>query len=89
MCAGRMEKPMWFWSGTKVDAATITDVTAYNRENASMWKWYSVWYWVAGFTWIWSEAVALVALFAGCSVGIVVLVRTYQKIEKKYKKTCL
>ena len=87
--AGRLEKPMWFWSGSVVDAAAITDVKAYNRENARMWKWYSVWYWVAGLAWNWSEAVALVALFASCSVGIVILVRTYKKIEKKYKRTGL
>ena len=30
---------------------------------------------------------ALIVLVAGCSVGIVILVRTYLKIEKKYKKT--
>ena len=87
--ADRLEKPMWFWSGSTVDAATLTDVKAYNRENAIMWKWYSAWYWVAGLAWIWSTTVALVAFFAGCSVGIVFLVRTYLKIEKKYKRTGL
>ena len=87
--AGRMEKPMWFWSGSKVDAATITDVRAYNRENASMWKWYSAWYWIAGLAWVWSKAAALIVLVLGCSVGILVLVRTYQKIEKKYERTGL
>ena len=87
--AERIDKPMWFWSGTEVKPDTITDIKAYNQENARMWKWYSVWYWVAGFAWIWNETVALVALFAGCSVGIVILVRTYLKIEKKYKRTGL
>ena len=85
----RAEKAMWFWSGSTVDPSTITDVKAYNAENGRMWLLYSLWYWVAGIAWIWSEAVALIALFLGCSVGIVVLVRSYLRIEKKYKKTGL
>ena len=85
--AKKLEKPMWFWSGSTVDPATITDVKAYNLENSRMWMWYSVWYWIAGFAWIWSGAAALTVLMLGCSVGIVLLVRRYLKIEKKYKKT--
>ena len=84
--AKKLEKPMWFWSGSTVDPATISDIPAYNRENARMWKLYSIWYWVAGAAWIWSKTAALVALFLGCSVGIVILVGTFQRIEKKYKK---
>ena len=80
---------MWFWSGTQVDAASITDVKAYNLENSRMWKWYSIWYWIAGIAWAWSKAAALTALFLGCSIGIVILLKTYLKIEKKYKKTGL
>ena len=87
--ANKLEKPMWFWSGSEVDAATITDVKAYNRENSRMWLWYSVWYWIAGFAWIWSAALAMIALTMGCTVGIVILVRTYLRIEKIYKKTGL
>ena len=87
--AEKLEKPMWFWSGTEVDAAAITDVQAYNRENGKMWKWYSVWYWAAGLAWIWSSSIALIALILGGSIGSVVLVRTYSKIEKKYKRAGL
>ena len=85
----RTEKAMWFWSGSTVDPSTITDAKAYNAENGRMWLLYSLWYWVAGFAWIWSEAVALIALFLGCSVGIVMLVRSYLRIERKYKITGL
>ena len=85
--AGKRKKPMWFWAGSEVDAATITDVSAYNRENARMWQWYSLWYWAAGFAWIWSHTLALIVLMLGCSAGIAILVRTFLKIEKKYKKT--
>ena len=83
--AKRREKPMWFWAGTEVDPGTITDVKAYNTANARMWQWDGVWYWVAGFAWIWSTTIALVALISGCTVGIAILVATFQKIEKKYK----
>ena len=61
--ARKTEKAMWFWSGSTVDPSTITDVKAYNAENSRMWLLYSLWYWVAGIAWIWSEAVALIALF--------------------------
>ena len=87
--ANRIEKPMWFWSGTEVDPASITDVKAYNKENAKMWKWYSVWYWASGFVWIWNHTLALIVLMLGCSAGIAILVRTFLKIEKKYKRSGL
>ena len=83
------EKAMWFWAGSTVDPSKITDVKAYNRENAQMWFLYSLWYWIAGIAWIWSAIAALVTLALGCTVGIAILVGTYQKIEKKYKKTGL
>ena len=89
MYARRIDKPMWFWAGSTVDPSAITDVKAYNRENAKMWFRYSLWYWVAGIAWIWSFAVAMIALVLGCSVGIVILVWTYRKIEKRYKKAGL
>ena len=84
--AQKLEKPMWFWSGSYVDPATISDVKAYNLENARMWYAYSLWFWVSGFAWIWSEVVALAAMVLGCTVGIAILVGTYQRIEKKYKR---
>lgn len=87
--ARKRKKPMWFWAGSEVDAATIADVSAYNRENARMWLWYSLWYWASGFVWIWNHTLALIVLMLGCSAGIVILVRTFLKIEKKYKKSGL
>ena len=87
--AQRREEPMWFWSGSVVKAETLTDVKAYNRENAAMWKWYSLWYWAAGIAWIWSKMAAGLLMMLGCTVGIWILVRTFLKIEKKYKRTGL
>ena len=87
--AKKLEKPMWFWSGSAVEPASIADVKAYNLENSRMWKWYSVWYWIAGIAWYWSEMIALITLVLGSTVGIALLIGSYLKIEKKYKKTGL
>ena len=87
--AKKLEKPMWFWSGSQVDIKSITDVKAYNLENSRMWKWYSVWYWIAGIAWYWSQTIALITLVLGSTVGIALLIGSYLKIEKKYKKTGL
>ena len=87
--AAGLKKPMWFWSGSSVDEASITDVKAYNEENARLWIGYSLWYWAAGVLWIWNNGAGLAALIAGCSVGIAILIGTFQRIEKKYKKTGL
>ena len=84
--AQRLKKPMWFWSGTEVDPAQITDVSSYNRENGIMWKRYSLWYVASGVAEIWSELVAFILLMSSCSVGLVILICHYNKIYKKYKK---
>ena len=83
--ARKLKKPMWFWSGTEVDPASVTDIPAYNRENANLWFGYSLWYWAAGLAWFWRAGVALAVLVLGCTAGIGILIRTYIKIEKKYK----
>ena len=83
--AAKSQKPMWFWSGTEVDPATITDVKQYNRENARMWKWYSLWYFAAAVAAIWSTVVAVVLLVLSCTLGLVILVATYNKIHEKYR----
>ena len=87
--AARLEKPMWFWSGVAVAPASITDVKQYNAENARMWALYSLWYWAAGFLWFWWPSAAVIVLIISATVGIGLLVRTYLKIERKYKKNCL
>ena len=82
--AQRREEPMWFWSGSKVSADQITDVKSYNQENASMWKLYSLWYVAAGIAEIWNSIAMLVILVLSCTVGFVILIRSYKKIYKKY-----
>ena len=83
--AERREKPMHFWSGTTVDSNKITDVEAYNKENGRMWKIYSLWYFSSGIIYFWNEIIAIVLLVLSCTVGIGVLIATFNKIEKKYK----
>ena len=76
---------MWFYSGTEVDAAKITDIASYNHENGIMWQLYSLWYFAAGIAEIWSAAVSLIFLILGCTAGIILLVSTYHRIYKKYQ----
>ncbi len=82
--AQKLEKPMWFWSGSEVNASQITDIKQYNKENGVMWKLYSLWFAAAGLAEIWNTIAALVILVLACTVGIAVLVHSYQKIYKKY-----
>ena len=84
--ADKLEKPMWFWSGSEVDPFEITDVRQYNRENATMWKLYSLWFALAGVAEIWNSIVALVALVFGCTAGAGILIYWYSRIYNKYKK---
>ncbi len=83
--AERREKPMWFYAGTTVDPTKISDVKAYNRENARMWFSYSLWYFASGILYFWKEWVAITLLILACTVGILILVVNFNEIEKKYK----
>ena len=83
--AKRLEKPMWFWSGTEVKATEITDVKRYNRANGIMWQLYSLWYFAAGVAEIWNSMLSFILMMLSCTVGLVVLVVAYKKIYNKYK----
>ena len=83
--AQRLQKPMWFFSGTEVDPKTITDVGQYNRENARMWKIYSLWYFASGVVYFWITWIAVAILVLSCTLGMGILIATFNKIEKKYK----
>ena len=82
--AQKREEPMWFWSGTKVEADQITDIKQYNKENGTMWKWYSLWFAAAGLAEIWSSIAMLIILVLSGTVGLAVLICSYKKIYKKY-----
>ena len=83
--AKKLEKPMWFWSGSTIDPSTLSDIPKYNLANSRMWKIYSVFFWLAGALWFISEYFALAVMIASFFPGLPVLVFTYSKIEKKYK----
>ena len=83
--AERREKPMWFWSGTEVDASRIKDVRQYNRENAAMWKLYSLWYAAAGIAGIWNVIAFLIIISLGGTAGLALLIWRYKRIFEKYR----
>ena len=101
MCAGifygigvwaqNRKDPMHFYSGTTVDPKTISDVPAYNRDNARLWKQYSIPFWLCAgcaFGSIWAEVlmiVSIVFLVFGCTLGSGLLLWRYHRILKTYK----
>ena len=88
--AGKLKKPMHFYSGSTVDPRTISNVPAYNRENGKMWKQFSVPFWMCGILAIgsfWADWCAVgytILIFVGSLAGSVWLVLRYQRIRKKY-----
>ena len=82
----KREKPMWFWSGSTVSETEITDVKAYNKENGIMWLCYSLVMWASTIMGVFSMAAAGIVLFIGGLAGLPVLVVSYNRIYKKYKK---
>lgn len=88
--AGRRKTPMHFWAGTEIDPKTVSDIPAYNRENAVMWKVYSIPYWTAGALSLflgraqWCSIAAGILIALACFPGLLILIRHYRKIETKY-----
>lgn len=83
--ARRYKKPIWFWSGSTVDPASIADIPAYNRANSRMWIVFSVPFWVSGLLSFWWMMPAAVVLTVSAVGGVPVLIVVYSKILKKYK----
>ena len=87
------KKPVNFWAGKGVRPKTVTDIPAYNRENARMWGVYSIPYFLsAGFgilgIWFsWGGWAVLGLLVLSCTAGIWWLIDTYRKIEKRYTRS--
>ena len=90
--AERRKDPAHFWTGSVVDSKTITDIPAYNKANARMWRRYAVPYWLTGWCGVISFVCYDLAVPAGCllvglasTVGIIWLIWAYKRIEKQYK----
>ena len=77
--------PMHFWSGSKVHPDEITDIPAYNRENAMMWGAYAACMVAAGVASLFSSAVGIALLLIALLPGIIVLIFVYRRIYNKYK----
>ena len=84
--------PMHFWTGSVVDPKTITNIPAYNKANARMWRRYAAPYWLTGICGVISFLDARIFILVGCwliglasTVGIIWLIWAYKRIEKQYK----
>ena len=88
--ADKSLKPVHFWAGSEIDSRRVSDIAAYNHENAVMWKLYSIPYWLAGFLSCFcyiSDAFTIagaVMLFLACFPGLFLLIRKYRQIERNY-----
>ena len=82
--------PFGFWTFKEVRPESVTNIPAYNRENARMWKLYAGPYFFSGifeFISIWIPIlnwVAIALLLASCTLGIWWLIHEYQRIFRKY-----
>ena len=90
LCAEHSQKPFGFWTFKEVKPDSISDISAYNRENGKMWKQYAVpFFFAAGcavggiwFPFLLKASVWLMA--AVCTLGIVWLIWQYNRIFRKY-----
>lgn len=86
----KSDKPVGFWSGKEVKPAWVQDVSGYNKENARMWKFYCIPYFLSGAVELLScihegfMIASLVMLLLAAIPGLLILIRHYRKIEKKY-----
>ena len=84
--------PMHFWTGSIVDPKTITNIPAYNKANAWMWRQYATPYWMTGWCGFAGFLNFKLAALVGCTlvglastIGIIWLIWAYKRIEKQYK----
>lgn len=84
--AEHCKKPIHFWSGTKIDPETVTDIPAYNHANAVMWELYSIPYWLAGVCSFYSELCAGILIMLASVPGLAYLFWQYGRIEKEFIK---
>lgn len=82
----KIDKPMGFYSGIEIKEEEISDIKAYNKENGIMWCIYSSWYFISAILGLFLPNVALILLVSGVTIGLVILVVTYNKIKNKYKQ---
>lgn len=84
--ADRRKTPMNFWAGTEIQPQSVSDIPSYNHANARLWMAYSVPFWLAGVCAFFSDILAGGILLLACFPGLLLLIRGYRGIEKKYVK---
>ena len=82
--AEKSKKPFGFWTFKEVKQESISDIPAYNRENARLWKLYAASYFLAGFSAFFSVWIPILILIFSCTAGIWWLIRGYRRILRKY-----
>lgn len=83
--AEKKTTPMWFVTGGLISSDVISDVKEFNRENATMWRNYSVVYFASGVLHFIDKPTAVIVLLFACTGGIVWLFWKHSKILQKYK----
>ena len=85
-------KPAGFWAnGPEIKVEDVSDIVAYNRETAMLWKRYSIPYFLLGllgFGVLWHDGWAIAAMILVifiCTVGSWWLISSYRKIWNRYK----
>ena len=82
--AKKSKKPVHFYSGTTVDARTVSDIPAYNLENSKMWITYSIPFWVSCIVSFIHIGAAAIIMSVACFPGFLWLIFRYKRICKKY-----
>lgn len=86
----QQKKPMNFWAGQTIDPKTVTDIPAYNRACAKLFKLFSIPCWIFGILALLlplgnrTAIVGLMILGLWGTLGLWWLIRSYKRIEKQY-----
>ena len=76
--------PISFWSSDRSLKEKVTNVPEYNREMAALYTKYAWSYAVAGVGFLLHPLAGVAVIVLDCTVGIVLVYRTYKKILGKY-----
>lgn len=78
------KEPISFWSGDTSLKNKVTDVPAYNREMAALYKKYAVSMFVAAAGCVVHSLVGLGIFLVDITLGLFLVYRAYKKILSKY-----
>ena len=83
--AYKRKTPMNFWAGVEVAPEKLTNVAAYNRENAIMWAIFGTGFFVSGVVTLFHVLAGGILIAIICIPGIGFLFWNYKRIYNKYK----